>query len=127
MTTWKRGGIIVQSTIIEIGEKAWDESEPMLILFGNKVTKELRPYSIVQEFAKDEKMTDLADATQLVFGEQAYHIERIGRLADGNLHELGHVTLVFGPLPTHDELVNAIYLSPHTLPKVEVGMTIKYL
>lgn len=116
----------MQSTIIEVGDKAWDETEPMLILFGNKVTKELRPYSIVQEFAKDEKLTDLDQTENLFFGDQKYHIERIGRLANGNLHELGHVTLVFGPLPTHSELVNAIYLTPHVLPKVEVGMVIKY-
>lgn len=113
-------------TIEAIGEKAWDETEPMLILFGEKITPELREYSIVQKFPKGQLPPDLKVGDTISFGEVSYNIEKVGRLANENLKELGHVTLVFGPLPTHDELVNAIYLNPHTLPEVSVGMTITY-
>lgn len=116
----------MESEIIKVGEKAWDETEPMLILFGEKVTPELLPYSIVQKFSTEKSVAELHEGGSLTFGDQVYKIEKIGRLANANLKELGHVTLVFGPLPTHDELVNAIYLNPHTLPQVAVGMKIHY-
>ncbi|WP_071131302.1 PTS glucitol/sorbitol transporter subunit IIA [Enterococcus timonensis] len=116
----------MQAEIIEIGDKAWDESEPMLILFGEKITPELKAYSVVQRFPENVVPATLVVGDTLKFGDQSYTIEKVGRLANANLQELGHVTLVFGPLPTHDELVNALYLNPHTLPKMAVGDKITY-
>ncbi len=78
------------------------------------------------EFSNDEVPPILQVGDKLSFGNQSYQVNKVGRLANENLKELGHVTLVFGPLPTHDELVNAIYLQPHMLPKLEVGMSITY-
>lgn len=120
------GGIKLKAIIQGIGAKAWDESEPMLILFGEKITPELKEYSVVQAFEEGKVPEDLKVGGTLTFGEKVYTIEKVGRLANENLKELGHVTLVFGPLPTHDELVNAIYLAPHELPPLEVGMEIIY-
>lgn len=108
-----------------IGKEAWEKESSMLILFGETVTPALKNYSVVQSFDQKE-VKPLFLGQEISFGTQQYRVEKIGRLANNNLKTLGHVTLVFGPTPTHDELVNAVYLSPYVLPEVEVGMKIHY-
>lgn len=116
----------MESTIISIGKKAIDDKEPLLILFGEKATPLLKEYSLIQSFKKTPTAFRLQAGDVLKFDNQEYKIEHIGQSANENLTNLGHVSLVFGELPTEDSFANGIYLSPHVVPELHIGSHIIY-
>lgn len=116
---------MIEGKILEIGQQAYDPKEPLVILFGEKVTAGLRPYSIVQQIPQRKKIK-LVVGGQLQIGETQYTIENFGRLAEKNLHDFSHTALLFAPPIAEDELLNAIYLSPMQMPQIKVGDKISY-
>jgi Phosphotransferase system sorbitol-specific component IIA len=115
---------MVEGKIIDIGTEALAEDDNLVLLFGPTVTEGLRPYAVVQEITEPEQIT-LRVGRQILFGGESYQIQGVGSLAEKNLKEIGHVTLVFGEM-AQPELVNAIYLSPAKMPDFAVGQVIQY-
>ncbi|ALV21716.1 MAG: PTS glucitol/sorbitol transporter subunit IIA [Carnobacterium sp.] len=112
--------------ITAIGEHAITQKDPIIILFGEQATEDLRTVSIIQSFEKDKERVDLKPGQTITFDEQVYTILEVGALANENLNTIGHVTLNFSEVPEEDKLASGIYLEPFTLPKVAVGTTIHY-
>ncbi len=116
---------MIEGKILEVGSQAYDQEEPLLILFGGGVTAGLRPYSVLQEVPEKEKIR-LTVGGQLTIGENVYTIEKFGRLAEQNLHDFAHTALLFAPPAAEDNLLNAVYLSPAQLPRIKAGAVIGY-
>ena len=114
----------MKATITHIGSQAIDPKEPMLILFDETATPALREYSVVQHFAEPDEIT-LTPGMTLRFDDQAYQVAAVGRMANQNLNELGHVTLIFGDEGA-ENIANGVYLTPHVLPELHVESQIYY-
>ena len=103
----------MQATVTEIGKHAIDDSEKMIILFGETATDTLKQHAVIQSFPEKDQVT-LAEGDHLKIGDTNYTITS---------------TLIFADAPTDEDDVirNGVYLTPHQLPKITIGTTIDYL
>lgn len=113
-------------TVTAIGENAISKKDPMIILFGEQATEEIRTVAIIQSFEEDKETVKLQTGDTISFDEKVYTIETVGSLANENLNTIGHVTLSFSEVPKDDRIESGIYLAPHELPEVSVGTKISY-
>lgn len=115
---------MIQAKVVEIGPQAITE-EAVLILFDNTATEALKNYSIIQEVS-DQPAFDLKEKEKISFDQQEYEITRVGSLANHNLTDIGHVTLVFDDVPEEDAIANGVYLKPKRIPDITEGTIITY-
>jgi len=118
----------VTATISAIGPQALSPNDPMVILFDATATEALRAVTLIQDFDDREALRSvtLAVGDTITIDGQAFTLTYVGQLANENLHAIGHVALVFAPVPEHDRLENALYLGPTTVPAFHVGTNITY-
>ena len=84
--------------IIEVGPDAEDFlEENMAITFAGDAPEALRSYCYIIE--KAELEGGLAVGQEVRIGDQHWTITAIGNVAETNLENLGHVTLVFDGAP----------------------------
>ncbi|MGX7420650.1 PTS glucitol/sorbitol transporter subunit IIA [Carnobacterium gallinarum] len=121
----KEGYYMLIGTVTSIGPQAISQKDPIIILFGEGATEDIREVSVIQEFENAEQ-ADLKVGQTILFDEEAYTIEAVGVLATDNLNSIGHITLSFSEVPAEDMLGNGIYLTPHRLPDFKLGMKISY-
>lgn len=80
--------------IVEVGPDAGDFLEQnMAITFAGNAPEELRPYCFLVEAAT--LTGDIAVGQVVRIDEQVWDITAVGEVAQQNLANLGHVTLVF--------------------------------
>jgi PTS system glucitol/sorbitol-specific IIA component len=115
----------MQSRVIQIGEKAIDIKEPMIILFDESATEPLQLVSVIHRFVEPREWFDLEDGDRILFDEQEYRISYIGTHVLNNLQALGHTTMIFKNWD-EERLETSIYLTPHILPTITDGTTITY-
>ncbi|MFS7002080.1 PTS glucitol/sorbitol transporter subunit IIA [Carnobacterium maltaromaticum] len=113
-------------TVTSIGPQAISEQDPIIILFGEEATEDIRQVSVIQAFEDGREMIELKKGQTIKFDNQSYTIEAVGSLAVDNLNSIGHITLSFTEVPAEDMLGNGIYLSPQELPTISVGTKISY-
>lgn len=83
-----------RTTIVEVGpEAATFLEENMAITFAGDAPEGLRPFCFLVE--KAELEGNLEGGQPVLIGSQQWRITAIGEVAQQNLHNLGHVTLVF--------------------------------
>ncbi|MBO0422845.1 PTS sorbitol transporter subunit IIA [Enterococcus plantarum] len=116
----------MKAVITEIGSRALDEKEPMIILFGESATEALKEYSVIQKFQEDQSL-EVKKGDLLKIDDQEYTIDYVGSFANNNLKSIAHVTLVFADVPKEDAIVNGVYLTPKVFPTLKVGSTIEYI
>lgn len=119
---------MLTTKITAIGESAISQKDPLIILFGEQATEELRKVSVIQSTVSNDQLVSLKPAGKIVFGNQEYTILDVGSLANENLNTIGHVTLNFAQPPEakEDRIENGVYLSPFDLPELTVGLEISY-
>lgn len=116
---------MMESVVMSIGKEAISQKEPLLILFNETATEELRKFSVIQQFkSKDIKKISVGDS--LFFDDQEYTIKSVGPVANQHLEEMGHVSIVFKEVGNEDQLANALYVEPFKLPIIKEGTIIKY-
>ena len=117
-----------KTVVTEIGESAINEKDPLVILFGEKATSQLRKVSVVHSPEKQNEVIDLTKVTKIVFGTEEYTVKGIGELANDNFNTIGHITLRFSDnLSTEDmRIENAVYLSPEHVPTLKKGTEITF-
>lgn len=117
---------MIKTQITAIGDSAINTKDPLIILFGEQATEELRKVSVIQKTVSIEKKIDLHPGGTVTFGEQVYSIQHVGSLANANFNSIGHITLIFSELPEdkEDRIENGVYLMPHELPILSVGTEI---
>ncbi|MGC6768897.1 PTS glucitol/sorbitol transporter subunit IIA [Enterococcus sp. LJL128] len=116
----------MKSIVTAIGDHALDGKEPMIILFGEGATENLREYSVIQKFEEQQELA-IKKGNQLKIDELVYTVEHVGSFANANLNSISHVTLIFDSVPAEDAVVNGIYLSPNKFPEINVGSIIEYM
>ncbi len=83
-----------RTTILEVGPEAETFlDEQMAITFAGDAPEELRPFCFIID--KAELVGSLAVGQGVSIGSQQWLITALGEVAAQNLHNLGHVTLVF--------------------------------
>lgn len=119
---------MLQTKITAIGPSAISTKDPLIILFGEQATEELRKVSVIQSVISEKKTVDLHTGGVVAFGEQEYTIQHVGSLANTNFNSIGHVTLIFSELPEDKEnrIENGVYLMPHQLPELNLGTVISF-
>lgn len=116
----------MKAVVTEIGARALDEKEPMILLFGESATDALKEYSVIQKF-QEKKFLEVKKGDLLKIDEQEYMIDCVGPFANENLNSISHVTLVFAEVPKEDAIVNGLYLTPDVFPTIKVGSIIEYM
>lgn len=82
------------TTVVEVGQEAeMFLAEGTAITFGSDAPEALRPFCFIID--KAELAGDLAVGQTLAIGDQVWTITAVGHVAQTNLANLGHVTLVF--------------------------------
>jgi len=115
----------MQSKVIQIGEKAIDIKEPMIILFDDSATEPLQQVSVIHRFIEPQEWFELAGGDRVLFDEQEYRISYIGNHVLRNLQSIGHTTMIFKNWD-EERLETSIYLTPHILPTITDGTIISY-
>lgn len=116
---------MMKSVVKSIGEQAISEKEPLLILFDESATDELKKFSVVQAF-EGESRKALEVGSSISFDEQNYTVTQVGPIANKHLQSMGHVTVVFKETAEEDQLANALYVAPFILPEIKTGTIITY-
>lgn len=117
---------MVKSTVKEIGEFAFFEDVPVLILFNSTAPEGLREVCVIHDFDEVANQEMLKEGSKIVFGEQEYTVEKIGDVANSTLYELGHISLYFD-LKDEELLPGSAALSPNEIPKIEPGDVIQFI
>lgn len=116
------------ATVTAIGAQALDPKDALIILFGESATEALRDVAVIQQFTDAKAQAQLAmqvgDRVQV--DATTYAVTHVGVLANTNLQTIGHVSLIFAPVP-EQPMENALYLDSTTKPHLQVGSTITYL
>lgn len=113
-------------TVTAIGENAISKKDPMIILFGEQATEDIRTVAIIQSFENEKETIKLEAGQTISFDEKIYTIKSVGSLANENLNTIGHVTLSFSEFPEEDRIESGLYLSPYELPEIAIGTKISY-
>ncbi|WP_057893355.1 PTS glucitol/sorbitol transporter subunit IIA [Lacticaseibacillus brantae] len=118
----------VTATISAIGPQALSPDDPMVILFDDSATEALRAVTLIQDFQARTALEtiNLSIGDTIDIDNQEFTLTYVGQLANENLHAIGHVALVFAPVPEHDRLENALYLTPTQVPDFHVDTRITY-
>ncbi|KRL38829.1 PTS glucitol/sorbitol transporter subunit IIA [Liquorilactobacillus uvarum] len=117
---------MLKAEVVEIGPEAISKNDPLLILFNETASIQLRRVSIVQRFSKTKDASyDIAAGDKISIDDQEYEVTYVGQLVKSNMEMIGHATLSFEKVPEKPQH-NGIYLRPYTFPKIHVGSVIKY-
>ncbi|WP_413524431.1 PTS glucitol/sorbitol transporter subunit IIA [Carnobacterium divergens] len=117
---------MLTGTVTSIGPQAISQKDPIIILFGEEATEDIREVSVIQAFPADKAAITLEVGQKVAFDDTVYTITAVGSLASDNLNSIGHITLSFTEVPTEGMLGNGIYLTPFDLPEIKEGTTIHY-
>ncbi len=112
-----------KTNVIEVGDQAYFESFPLLVLFNDSAPEGLREVCIIHEPTHPTNDEPLKRGGQVLFDGKAYDIKEVGPLANKNLLELGHVSFYF---KIEGELLpGAVHLTPESVPELHVDSTIE--
>ncbi|GMA50864.1 PTS sorbitol transporter subunit IIA [Alicyclobacillus contaminans] len=113
-----------KSVVTHIGAMALEfVDDKVLVFFGPAAPDALRDVSIIHESAEPFSGS-LCVGDKLVVDGQDYEISKVGTQAQGNLQELGHISVYFTDAPD-DILPGSIYVTPHRVPQVKLGSVIE--
>lgn len=113
-----------KTKVIEVGDQAYFESFPLLVLFDDSAPQGLREVCIIHQPCQELKENTLVKGGSVVFDGNEYRIEEVGPLANKNLSELGHVSMYF---KIESELLpGAILLSPNEVPILSKDSVIEF-
>ncbi|KRL03015.1 PTS glucitol/sorbitol transporter subunit IIA [Liquorilactobacillus capillatus] len=117
---------MLKAKVVEIGPEAISKNDPLLILFDETASAQLRRVSIVQRFVEVDGQTfDLTIGDTISIDDQEFKVTYVGQLVKSNMEMIGHATFCFQEVPEQPQH-NGIYLTPQTFPKIHVGSIITY-
>ena len=118
---------LIKSKVLEIGEMAYFDGYPILILFNNSAPAGLREVSIIHEFTTPANKEMLKKGSKILFNEKMYTVDAIGDVANQTFYDLGHVSLYFGLEEGAELLPGSVLLSPSEVPQVKVGDILQFI
>lgn len=118
---------ILTTRVTEIGEDAFFDGYPILILFNDSAPKGIREISIIHKFTTPATKETLKQGSKILFNEQEYVVEELGDVANATLYDLGHISLYFGLEEGTSLLPGSAKLYPYKVPTINVGDTITFV
>ncbi len=118
---------MVKSIVKEIGELAFFEDEPILILFNTTAPNGLREVCVIHDFEDVPERNMLKKGSKIFFDDQEYTVVDIGNVANETLFDLGHISLYFDLPEGEQVLPGSAALYPNKVPQIKVGTTIKFI
>ncbi|KRM90367.1 PTS glucitol/sorbitol transporter subunit IIA [Liquorilactobacillus cacaonum] len=117
---------MLEAKVVEIGPEAISKDDPLIILFDETASVQLRRVSVVQHFLDlNSEERKLKNLEKISIDNQIYEVKHIGELVQSNMEMIGHATLFFEPVPEEPQH-SGIYVKPYKLPDISVGSVIKY-
>ncbi|WP_178196132.1 PTS glucitol/sorbitol transporter subunit IIA [Ligilactobacillus sp. Marseille-Q7487] len=117
---------MMKTKVLNIGAKALDEKDGLIILFGKSASPRLAEVSVIQEVLDGQLQADnLSVGKKILIDEQSYEIKYAGELVFSNLETVEHTVFDFNEVPENPRS-NAIYLAPNVMPQVKEGSTITF-
>ncbi|MGO3731913.1 MAG: PTS glucitol/sorbitol transporter subunit IIA [Vagococcus sp.] len=117
---------MIKSVVRQIGEKALNPEDSILILFDESATEELKKFSVIQKIKKDQPF-DIKKGSRLLFDDHEYTVQHVGPVANEHLNTMGHVSIIFKDASEDNDMANALYLEPHKMPEIKEGTIITYI
>ena len=117
----------IKSTVLEIGEMAYFEDYPILILFNKTAPDGIREISVIHEFQSEPNEAMLKKGSKILMGGTAYTVEDIGYVANKTLFELGHLSMYFKLEEGAELLPGSALLSPNKVPQLKAGDVITFI
>lgn len=117
----------IKSTVLEIGELAYFEDYPLLILFNNSAPHGLREVSVIHEFEEEPTDDFFRKGSKIIFGNTSYTVLEIGEVANQTFKSLGHISLYFDLAEGDELMLGAALLTPNIVPIVKPGDTIRFI
>ncbi|MBP1043552.1 PTS glucitol/sorbitol transporter subunit IIA [Vagococcus allomyrinae] len=112
---------MVKSIVKEIGEFAFFEDEPIIILFNTTAPEGLKEVCVLHDYQEEPTSDLLQVGSKIYFGSQEYRVKEIGNLANSSLKELGHASFYFDLAPDQELLPGSVSLEPHQVPSINEG------
>lgn len=94
----------------------------ILVLFGDQVPDELADFSIMHDGKEIKGPLEVGDV--IYFGETSFSVLAIGKIANDNLANLGHLVLKFNG-ESEPEMPGDVCVDAKPLPAIEPGMVIR--
>lgn len=116
--------IIWQSTIIHIGTQAEQAlAEHMLITFRDGAPADIADYCFIHQHG--ELKGTLTSGCMLQLADQYYPVTAVGKVAQENLQQLGHITLHFDGA-YQAEYPGCVHVAGNTPQQVAAGSSIRF-
>jgi glucitol/sorbitol PTS system EIIA component len=109
--------------VVSIGELAKEFlDEGIMVFFGTNAPEELQEHSIVHEHS--ELTEDVVPGDTIVIGSESFNVLAVGKVANENLRNLGHLVLKFNGL-TEPEMDGDVTVAAVPLPEIQTGTGIE--
>lgn len=118
---------MIRSTVLSVGEMAYFEDYPMLILFNETAPDELKDVCVVHRFNDPVQEKMLVENGRIIFGQKELHIVEVGSVANQNFAQLGHITLQFPTEESAEVLPGAVLVEESEIPRISAGEQIMIL
>lgn len=119
----------METKVISIGEEVQGLLEGgVLIMFNPNAPQELKDVAVLHE--KQSNETDvLHEGGTISFGDQTFKIDFVGKEANKNFNELGHLSIYFNNTDEEmDKLPGSIFVSSasDSVPDIQMNQTISF-
>lgn len=85
---------MLEAKVVEIGPEAISKDDPLIILFDETASVQLRRVSVVQHFLDlNSEERKLKNLEKISIDNQIYEVKHIGELVQSNMEMIGHATL----------------------------------
>jgi glucitol/sorbitol PTS system EIIA component len=111
-----------KAQIISIGKWATESlKDDMIILFKEQAPSEVADYCFLHNQGTDQGI--VTTESTLLLGDTAYVVTAVGKTANINLQQLGHITIKFDGAQT-PELPRCIHVLGPKIPELRIGVQI---
>ncbi|EKT59892.1 PTS system glucitol/sorbitol-specific transporter subunit IIA [Providencia sneebia DSM 19967] len=116
---------IFETKIIKIGDCALEAlQDNMMILFRDGGPADIEEYCFIHQHG--ELVKELKSGATFQLGNQQFPVTAVGEVANLNLRELGHITLIFDG-QSHAELPGAVHVQGNVPASVESDVIVKFI
>lgn len=113
--------MVYQTKVNSIGNNVGAFGGKMLILFGNEAPDTLKDFCYNIDVNQTDQPIEVGQ--KICFGDECFEIEGVGNMAERNLNNLGHLTVLFGA-PASEMLPGSIIVKGEKVPEIEEGTVI---
>lgn len=121
--------IDLKTKVVSIGEEVQGLLDGgVLIMFNPNAPQELKDVAVLHE-KQSEEMDVLYEGGELTFGDQTFRIDFVGKDANKNFNELGHLSVYFNNTDEDmGKLPGSVFVSSEKInvPDIKIGQTISF-